>query len=105
MKILGKEIDFDLNDAEIIDKLQELDGSYGARIQDSTKLTEQCKIYKEFFDSALGEGTSEKLFEGKNNYMDIITAYNELIEQIEDSLNKFMAEAEKTKKKYERYLK
>lgn len=105
MKILGKEIDFDLNDAENIDKLQELDNNYGTRVQNATKLTEQCKIYKEFFDTALGEGTSEKLFEGKNNYMDIVIAYNELINQIENKLTEFMAEAEKTKSKYERYLK
>lgn len=104
MKILGKEIAFDLNDAENIDKLQELDGSYAEKLKNATKLTEQCKIYKDFFDNALGEGTSDILFEGKNNYMVIIRAYNEFIEQIEDKLKEFMDEAEKAKRKYERYV-
>lgn len=103
MKILGKEIDFDLNDAENIDRLQELDSNYAEKIKESNKLTEQCKIYKEFFDRAIGEGTSELLFDNKNNYMEIIKAYNEFIAQIEEKLNEFIIEAEKTKQKYERY--
>ncbi len=104
MKILGKEINCDLNDAENIDRLQELDRDYSEKLSEANKLTEQCKIYKDFFDNALGEGTSEVLFEGKNNYMAIIKAYNEFIEQIEIQLNEFMAEAEKINKKYERYV-
>lgn len=104
MKILGKEIAFDLNDAENIDRLQELDSSYAEKLKNATKLTEQCKIYKDFFDNALGEGTSDILFEGKNNYIEIVRAYNEFIEQIEDKLKEFMDEAEKTKRKYERYV-
>jgi hypothetical protein len=103
MKILGKEIDFDLNDAENIDRLQELDNNYAEKIKESNKLTEQCKIYKEFFNKAIGEGTSELLFDNKNNYMEIIKAYNEFIGQIEEKLNEFIVEAEKTKQKYERY--
>ena len=103
MKILGKEIDFDLNDAENIDRLQELDSNYAEKIKESNKLTEQCKIYKEFFNKAIGEGTSELLFDNKNNYMKIIKAYNEFIGQIEEKLNEFIVEAEKTKQKYERY--
>ena len=73
------------------------------KIKESNKLTEQCKIYKEFFDKAIGEGTSELLFDNKNNYMEIIKAYNEFIAQIEEKLNEFIIEAEKTKQKYERY--
>lgn len=105
MKILDKEIDFDLNDAENIDRLQELDTDYGKRMEGVTKLVDQCKIYKEFFDKALGDGTSEILFEGKNDYMKIVKAYNELIENIEKQLEEFMAESEKAKSKYERYIK
>ena len=103
MKILGKEIDFDLSDAENIDRLQELDSNYAEKIKESNKLTEQCNIYKEFFNKAIGEGTSELLFDNKNNYMEIIKAYNEFIGQIEEKLNEFIVEAEKTKQKYERY--
>ena len=103
MKILGKEIDFDLNDAENIDRLQELDSNYAEKIKESNKLTEQCKIYKEFFDRAIGEGTSELLFDNKNNYMEIIKAYNEFIAQIEEKLNEFIIKKKKTKQKYERY--
>lgn len=105
MKILGKEINFDLNDAESIDRLQELDSSYAEKIKTATKMTEQCKIYKDFFDSALGKGTSAELFGEKNNYIEIIQAYNELIEQIEEKLNEFMLMAEKSRQKYERYVK
>ena len=96
MKILDKEIDFNLNDAESIDRLQELDSSYAK---------EQCQVYKEFFDAAIGEGTSEKLFEGKNDYMQIIKAYNEFIDRIEEKVTEFMEEAQKAQKRYERYVK
>ena len=105
MKILDKEIEFDLNDAESIDRLQELDSSYAEKIKDSTKLTEQCAAYKEFFDKAIGEGTSEKLFEGKNDYMQIVRAYNEFLDRIEDKVKEFMSEVEKSQKRYERYIK
>lgn len=105
MKILGEEINFDLNDAECIDRLQEIDSSYAEKIKTATKMTEQCRIYKDFFDCALGKGTSSKLFGEKNNYMEIIQAYNELIEQIEEKLNEFMLMAEKSRQKYERYVK
>lgn len=105
MKILDKEIDFDLNDAENIDRLQELDTNYGEKFEGVTKLVDQCKLYKEFFDKALGEGTSELLFEGKNDYMKIVKAYNELVENIEKQLADFTAESEKAKAKYERYFK
>ena len=105
MKILDKEIDFDLSDAENIDKIRALDSDYALKINDATTLTQQCEIYKEFFDATLGEGTSEILFEGKNNYMNIVKAYNELIEAIEKQLEEFMAESEKAKAKYERYMK
>lgn len=105
MKILDKEIDFDLNDAESIDRLQDLDSSYAEKLKNSTKLTEQCQIYKEFFDNALGEGTSEKLFEGKNDYMKIVRAYNEFIDRIEEKVTEFMEEAQRAQKRYERYVK
>ena len=103
MKILGKEIDYNLDDAENIDKLRELDNGYSEKLKETTRLTEQCKIYKEFFDKAIGEGTSKLLFDNKNNYMEIIRAYNEFISQIEEKLNEFICEAEKAKQKYERY--
>lgn len=105
MKILDKEIEFDLNDAESIDKLQELDSSYAEKIKSSTKLTEQCKVYKEFFDKAIREGTSDILFEGKNDYMQIVKAYNEFVDRIEEKVKEFMTEVEKSQKRYERYIK
>lgn len=105
MKILDKEIEFDLNDAENIDRMQELDNSYAEKLNKATKLTEQCKIYKEFFDTAIGAGTSEKLFGEKNDYMKIVRAYNEFVNAIADKLEEFLAETEKTQKKYERYVK
>lgn len=105
MKILDKEIEFDLNDAESIDKLQELDNSYAEKLKESTKLTAQCQVYKEFFDKAIGEGTSDILFEGKNDYMQIVRAYNEFIDRIEEKVTEFMEEAQKAQKRYERYVK
>ena len=105
MKILDKEIDFDLEDAESIDRLKELDSSYAQRITSSTTLTEQCKIYKEFFDAAIGEGTSAKLFGEKNNYIQIVKAYNEFIDRIEEKVNEFEQESQKMQKRYERYVK
>lgn len=104
MKILDKEIDFDIELAENVEKLQKADKQYSEKIKDSNSIIEQCNIYKEFFDNTIGEGTSQLLFEGKNNYMKIIKAYNELIDNIEQKLNDFLEESQKVKEKYERYL-
>ena len=105
MKILDKEIDIDLDDAESIDRLKELDSSYAEKIKGLTTLTEQCQVYKDFFDNAIGEGTSAKLFGEKNNYMQIVKAYNEFVDRIEEKVNEFMEEAQKAQKRYERYVK
>lgn len=104
MRILDKEIDFDLQDAENIDRMQKLDKDYALKFQEATTMVEQCNAYKGFFDDICGEGTSNILFGDKNNYMLIVRAYNELIDAVSKQLEEFTAETEKTKQKYERYV-
>ena len=103
MKILDKEIDFDLNDAETIDKIQKIAREYDTELKNSNTLTEACNTYRKFFDTAIGEGTSNSLFGEKNNYMDIITAYNQIIEVLANKLDEFEQIKNQIAKKYERY--
>ena len=84
MKILDKEIDFSFEDAENMDKIRELETKAREKIKNAKSTVEQCKIYKEFFDELIGEGTSKKIFGEKNNIINIIDAYQCLVIEAEE---------------------
>ena len=103
MKILDKEIDFDFEEAENIDKVVELDRKYQEIFNNAKTLVEKCQTYKDFFDELIGEGTSEKLFGDKNRIFEITEAYQQLVEEAERVSVKIKEKTTKMKKKYERY--
>ena len=90
MKILNQEIDFSFADAdcleryekeypETVKKLDELKTT-GIKV-DSQIIREFCNIIAEFFDKVLGEGTAQKLFNGKSNYKLCLSAFKALVEE------------------------
>ena len=103
MKILGKEIDFNFEEAENIDKAVELDKKYSQEFKKAGSLTEKCKVYKQFFDELIEKGTSEKLFGNKNNFFEITDAYQELIKEAEKVNSEIIKRTNNMNKKYERY--
>ena len=103
MKILNKEINFSFEDAENMDKVQSLDLKYQEKLQQAKTTVEQCQVYKEFFDKLIGEGTSKELFGDKNNILQIIDAYQDVVNEAERVATKIKEKSAKMKKKYERY--
>lgn len=103
MKILDKEIDFSFEEAENMDKVQILDLKYQEKLQQAETTVDQCNIYKEFFDKLIGEGTSKKIFGDKNNILQIIDAYQDVVNEAERVATKINEKSAKMKKKYERY--
>ena len=96
-------IDIDFTDADVIEKIEK--GKtilYNGieELKETTKdenfniaegIRQECKIIKDFFDYVLGDGTSEKIFKGKDSLNLCLQAYEEIIkvydEQFEE-LNK-----------------
>ena len=103
MKILGKEVEFDFEEAENIDKTIQLDEKYSQEFKKASSLTEKCQIYKRFFDELIGEGTSKKIFGDKNNFFKITDAYQELIVEAEKVNTEIKKRTNNMNKKYERY--
>lgn len=103
MKILNKEINFDLDDAENIDRAIELDKKYADKLEKAKTITDKCKVYKEFFDELIGEGTSKELFGNKNKIFDITDAYQDIIKEAERINTEAAKKAANIKRKYERY--
>lgn len=103
MKILGKEIEFNFEEAENIDKAIQLDQKYSQEFKKAGSLTEKCQIYKHFFDELMGEGTSKKIFGDKNNFFEITDAYKELIKEAEKVNAEIVKKINNMNKKYERY--
>ncbi len=77
LKICGQELELDLFDVDVMEvyekskertlkRFGEIDKCEGMSNADGMR--EMCKSIKAFFDELFGEGTAEKLFEGKNNF-------------------------------------
>lgn len=103
MQILGKEIEFNFEEAENIDKAIRLDNKYKEIFKEANTLTEKCKVYKDFFDELMGKGTSEKLFGNKNKFFEITDAYQDLMKEAERVNNEVIKRTSQINKKYERY--
>lgn len=103
MQILGKEIEFNFEEAENIDKAIRLDNKYKEIFKEANTLTEKCKVYKDFFDELMGKGISEKLFGNKNKFFEITDAYQDLMKEAERVNNEVIKRTSQINKKYERY--
>lgn len=103
MKILGKEIDFSFEDAENMDRVRLLDKEYTEKLKGAKTTVDQCNVYKDFFDELIGEGTSKEIFGEKNNILQIIDAYYDVVEEAERVGKEIKEKSARMKKKYERY--
>lgn len=103
MKILGKEIDFSFEDAENMDRVRLLDTEYKEKLKGAKTTVDQCNVYKDFFDELIGEGTSKEIFGEKNNILQIIDAYYDVVEEAERVGKEIKEKSARMKKKYERY--
>ena len=84
LKICGQELELDLFDADMMEVYEKSLDKVVERSKESKKHTElsnaegireTCGIVKDFFDEVFGEGTSEKLFKGKDNLLVCMDAF------------------------------
>lgn len=87
MKIFDIELDFDFTDADDMEKIekqypitQEKLGKIDKTKAFSEQIRESCSILNEFFDKVFGDGTSLKLFKGKNSFKKEITAFKQIMD-------------------------
>ena len=92
MTINGYEVDIDFTDADVIQKIEEGKNILYNGVEELKKTTndedfdiaegirQECKIIKDFFDYVLGDGTSEKIFKGKDSLNLCVKAYEDIIE-------------------------
>lgn len=84
MNVLGVELEYDFFDADqlevyetankkVVDRIKEPTQYDGKSTSEALKI--QCRIVNEFFDEVFREGTSEKVFGGKNNIKDHMEAF------------------------------
>lgn len=105
MKILDKEFEVDVFDADFVDNISAKDLEYKEKLEKAKTLKEECEIYKGFFDSVLGENASQKLFGNKNNLKLILDAYNDLISESTKGIEYIEQRKADMEKKYARYTK
>lgn len=84
LKICGQELELDLFDADVmeiyeksLDKVVERskEAKKHTELSNAEGIRETCGIVKDFFDEIFGEGTSEKLFKGKDNLLVCMDAF------------------------------
>lgn len=89
MKINDVELEVNFLDADFMEKVENCCKKVAEQAEKSKKelknltfseqIKGECKIIKDFFDEVFGEGTSDKIFEGKNDLKLCILAFQELI--------------------------
>lgn len=87
----GKEFDIDFTDAEVNEKIDAQTKIVDEKVEEIEKninnielaegIKQACKILKDFLDYVLGEGSSEKIFEGKNSLKLCMEVYRDLINE------------------------
>lgn len=93
----GTEIEYDFTDADNWDAmkdavrvLEDYDSTHEYNPEDpADSIRHTCSGYNEFFDTVFGEGTSKKLFHGKNSLKEHKKAFEQIIDiaygQMEDA--------------------
>ena len=104
MIINGVKLDIDFTDADILEKIEngskivcekaeELKGN--KNLSPAEGIRQECKILKDFLDYVLGDGTSEKLFKGKDSLNQCLEAYEDIINAREEQYKKIQARISK----------
>ncbi len=94
--INGCEFEIDMEEADTVERylsaLKILENSQNIETKiGSEKIRAYCRIFREFYDAFLGDGTSEKLFAGIN---DNSRKYDEIFESLLDIISRQRAESE-----------
>ena len=106
MKVNGVEFDIDFTDADTLELIEK----ECKRVEEEAKeleekklelspaegIRQECKIVKDFLDSVLGSGASEKIFGKKDSlnlcldaYEEVLKAYQEQYKVYYDRINKY----------------
>lgn len=104
MIINGVELDIDFTDADILERIEkgskeiyqkaeELKGNKD--LSPAEGIRQECKILKDFLDYVLGDGTSEKLFKGKDSLKQCLQAYEDIINARTTQYDEFQARVSK----------
>ena len=97
MTINEVKLDIDFTDADFIERYEKKNKEVQEQIKELREKTlspaegirQECKIIKEFLDYVIGEGTSEKLFKGKDSLNLCLTAFEDIIENIDKQQKEF----------------
>ena len=104
MIVNGVKLDIDFTDADILEKIEngskiiyekaeELKGNKELSLAEGIR--QECKILKNFLDYVLGDGTSEKLFKGKDSLNQCLQAYEDIIKARTTQYNEIQAKVNK----------
>lgn len=115
MKILGKEIEFDFFDADAMERwdkhTEEMKNTINKldvkNMRQSEFIRKFCTAIEKSFDGIFGEGTSKKVFEGKQNFKLCVKAYKDLVQgrkeqdkELSNEMNGLQKELEEIDKEY-----
>lgn len=89
MKLGNIEVDFSFTDADDLErfengakKVKELSSQYEKKeLSMSEAIKEECKIIDDFFDEVFGEGTANKIFEGKKDLKEHIEMFSDIVNE------------------------
>ena len=104
MIINGVEFDIDFTDADILEKIENGSKKIYQKAEELKEnkdlspaegIRQECKILKDFLDYVLGDGTSEKLFKGKDSLQQCLQAYEDIINARTIQYNEFQARVSK----------
>ena len=97
IKVRGIEIEFDVTDADMLEKYEKgleavkqkatLSPLEGEKFSESIRRA--CQIVFDFFDLLCGEGTAQKIFKGKCSFNECLDAFEELVAQVQAESEKF----------------
>lgn len=104
MIINGVEFNIDFTDADFIEKIENAckkvyeeaeNLKQDKQISLAEGIRQECKILKNFLDYVLGDGTSEKLFKGKDSLNECLKAFEDIINAKQNSMNEFESKISK----------
>lgn len=104
MIINGVELDIDFTDADFIEKIENGSKEVYQKAEELKQLKQlslaegirqECKILKDFLDYVLGDGTSEKLFKGKDSLKQCLQAFEDIINAKQTAISDFQAKVGK----------
>ena len=104
MIINGVKFDIDFTDADFIEKIENASKNVFKEAEELKQnkelslaegIRQECKILKNFLDYVLGDGTSEKLFKGKDSLNQCLEAFEDIIKAKQNAMNNFQAKISK----------